>query len=417
MRLPPRWVVSVSFAVAAAILGDSLMYAVLPTMYGSLGLKIGMVGILLSVNRFVRLASNPLAGWVVARVGVRGPFVIAVFAAALTTATYGLGLGFAVFLIARAGWGVCWSFLRLGGYLAALDSADDKSRGYYLGFFNGVTRFGSFISVLVGGFMTDIIGFTETVYIFALLTVIGGLLVLRERPPDRASEAMIANAVATKPHGNQHVDRLSTRQRRRLGVVSGGAFVQAMAVQGLVTATLGLWLQRQYGDEYGVFFIAIGVASLTGMLLSTRFLFDVLWGPVAGHLSDRHGRITMLLITGSVEAVALICLAFAIGVVWTVVVSIVLFLAATAVKVTLDAAAGDIAPAARRSQTMSWYATWSDFGAAAGPLIGYIIGVGLGLQWLYAGSALLLVCIGLVLWREYRSPMLSTATAPGNPAD
>ena len=415
MRLPPRWVVAVSFAVAAAILGDSLLYAVLPTMYSSLGLKIGMVGILLSANRFVRLASNPVAGWVVARTGVRRPFVIAVFAAALTTAAYGLGLGFAVFLLARAGWGICWSFLRLGGYLAALDSADDQSRGYYLGFFNGVTRFGSFIAVLIGGFMTDLIGFTETVYIFALLTVLGGLLVLRERPPDRASKVVIENANTNSSEVD--LERLSRPQRRRLGVVSSGAFVQAMAVQGLVTATLGLWLQRQYGDEYGAFFIVIGVASLTGMLLSTRFLFDFLWGPVAGHLSDRHGRVTIIMITGSVEAIALIGLAFAVGVIWTIFVSILLFLAATAVKVTLDASAGDIAPAGRRSQTMSWYATWSDLGAAAGPLIGYLIGVGLGLHWLYLGSSLLLFIVGIIVWLEFRTPTLSKAAASASPAD
>src|SRR5919199_1259812 len=86
MHLPLSWVVAVSVAVAAAILGDSLLYAVLPTGYEQLGLEVGMVGVLLSANRFVRLLSNPLAGWVVARLGAYRPFVVAGFPGAAPTA-------------------------------------------------------------------------------------------------------------------------------------------------------------------------------------------------------------------------------------------------------------------------------------------------------------------------------------------
>ena len=51
------------------------------------------------------------------------------------------------------------------------------------GFFNGVARFGSFVAALIGGFLTDLIGFETTVYAFAGVTLLGGLAVLRERPP------------------------------------------------------------------------------------------------------------------------------------------------------------------------------------------------------------------------------------------
>ncbi len=96
MRMPPRWVVVVSLAVAATLPGDSLLYAVLPIVWAELGLELWMVGVLLSANRFVRLVTNPIAGWVVERTGVRVPFVLAVFASTATTATYGLGSGLGV---------------------------------------------------------------------------------------------------------------------------------------------------------------------------------------------------------------------------------------------------------------------------------------------------------------------------------
>ncbi len=175
-----------------------------------------------------------------------------------------------------------------------------------------------------------------------------------------------------------------------------------MAVQGLVTSTLGSWLQSNYGDDISLVFITIGVASLTGLLLSVRYLSEFLWGPVAGHLSDRLGRVRLMLVAGGIEILGLIGLALAPGV-WPVIfISVGLFLSATAAQVTLDALAGDLAPPERRSQTMSTYATWSDLGSAAGPLVGWIIGIGLGLNWMYLGSASTLLIVGLVFAVTFR---------------
>ncbi len=357
-----------------------------------------MVGILLSANRFVRLFTNTLAGWTMARRGVRGPFVAAVFLAAVTTALYGLGLGFAVFLAARLGWGLCWSYLRLGGYLAALEAADDRNRGYYLGFFSGVTRFGSFIAALLGGFMTDLIGFTTTVFAFAAVTVIGGVGVIRERPPPIAAPSTTS---ASKSDDKPPEEKRGSTPRR-LWIVYVTVLLQGMAVQGLITSTLGSWLQTNYGDDIALVFVTVGVASLTGLLLSVKFLSEFLWGPVAGHISDRIGRIRMLLTAGGLEIAGLVGLALAPGI-WPVIfIAIGLFLAATATKVALDALAGDLAPPARRSQTMSTYATWSDLGSAAGPLVGWIIGIGLGLNWMYLGSASTLLAIGIIFGLAFR---------------
>ena len=413
MRLPPRWVIAVSSAVAAAILGDSLLYAVLPIVWPGLGLQAEMVGVLLSANRFVRLASNPFAGWVVGRTGARGPFLAAVFVAAATTAAYALGLGFWVLLAARALWGVCWSFLRLGGYLAALDASSSDNRGYYLGFFNGVTRFGSFVAVLAGGFLTDLVGFETTVYLFTALTLVGGLAVLRERPPRPARSA--TGVAGSEPAIERSDPALAGRPvkdadratRYRIGTVYLAVFLHGLAVSGLVTATLGLWLRTLYGPTVTVFFVSAGVATLTGTLLSARFLADFLWGPVSGHLSDRHGRLRVTLLAGAIQAVALLALALADELGWTILAAVGLFLAATALQSALDATAGELAPPGSRARVMSWYATCLDFGAATGPLIGYLIGAGLGLDAMYRATALLLILTGLVYAAVFRQTRLT----------
>lgn len=389
MRVPPRWVIVVSLAVAASILGDSLLYAVLPTIYTELGISAAAVGLILSANRLVRLVSNPVSGWVVARVGIRWPFVGSVFLAALTTAVYGLGWGLAAFVIARALWGVCWSFLRLGGYLAALDASDGSSHGYYLGFFNGVTRFGSMFSVLAGALLTDLVGFEETVFLFAGISLLGGLAVLRERPVT-SGVPVAATSSSAVPGG---LKALFGDLEGRLLMLYALAFLQAMTINGLVTATLGAWLEDQYGEQIGLVWLTIGVATLTGLLLGVRFLSDFVWGPLSGHLSDRHGRRIMLVLAGTVEVAGLVLLALG-GSVWlTVLVTAALFFSATAVNVTIQAIAGQLAAPERRSQAMSWYATFHDLGAAAGPLIGW---AGISLALMYPVSAGLLLLAGAI---------------------
>ncbi|MGH7819300.1 MAG: hypothetical protein ACREQ9_05975 [Candidatus Binatia bacterium] len=45
--LPPRWVIAVSLGAAASLLGDGLLYAVLPVVWREVGLELWMVGVLL----------------------------------------------------------------------------------------------------------------------------------------------------------------------------------------------------------------------------------------------------------------------------------------------------------------------------------------------------------------------------------
>jgi MFS family permease len=391
MRLPPRWAVAVSLAAAGTLPGDALLYAVLPILYADLGLELWMVGILLSANRFVRLATNPIAGRLLERAGVRGPFVAAVFASAATTAAYGLVSSFAALLAARVCWGACWSLLRLGGYLAALGASAVGSRGFALGFYNGVASAGTLLAVLSGGLLTDQIGFRATTLAYAAIALAAGVAILRERPPPQAAdpgepgEPVAANDPAPAP---------GMGGRRRRWAVYGLALVNGAAGSGLAVATLGLWLLETYGSTLQVATLALGVATVNGALLAFRFAAASLWSPAAGRLADRYGHLRSLLAFGAAAASCLAGLSLPLGLGWTVATAIGLFLAGTALRVTLDAAAGDLAAPASRARVLGWYASFSDLGAAAGPFLAYPLAVAFGLEWVYRGGAACLALAG-----------------------
>ncbi len=75
---PTGMVTAVGTAVALCIMGDSLMYSILPLHAVSAGIALPLVGILLSANRFIRLLSNRWAGSAFERYGSRLPFVVSV---------------------------------------------------------------------------------------------------------------------------------------------------------------------------------------------------------------------------------------------------------------------------------------------------------------------------------------------------
>jgi MFS family permease len=404
VRLPPRWILVVSIATGAAILGDSLLYAVLPVIWDDLGLTAGMVGIILSINRFVRMVTNPIAGWVADRLGPRLPFTIAVIVAAASTLAYGVGFGVAGFLVARCLWGLCWSFLRLGGHLAAIESGIDGRRGYYLGFFSGITRAGSLLAVVTGGFLTDLISFEMTIYLFAGISFLAGFWTIREW---RAQPEFVPPSTTPK----KQVDEVSPPRARAwwmaVGTLFSLTFLHGLAISGLVTATLGYLIAERYADGVDLALVTIGAASFTGLLLGSRFLADAVWAPIAGHSSDRWGRLPFFITVAGVQVVALALLGTFEALLWTILGAIALFFAATAVQVSLDASAGDLAIHGNRARLMSWYATAHDLGAAVGPIIGYSIGIALGLGIIYPATAavfLLTVLAFVIVQHSLRSP-------------
>ena len=79
--------------MALSLLGDALLYNALPTHTAEFGVLVWQVGILLGVNRLIRLVTNEIAGRIVDRYGLKRPMTIALLLGGLTTASYTLPRG------------------------------------------------------------------------------------------------------------------------------------------------------------------------------------------------------------------------------------------------------------------------------------------------------------------------------------
>src|SRR3954464_15423209 len=112
-ELADRFTIIAAASLGLVWLGDALIYVVLPLYPATFGIDIAMVGVLLAVNRVIRILGY---GWVAPltrRFGANALAAGACAAAALSTLAYGLGTGFLVLLIARLMWGAAYGVLNL----------------------------------------------------------------------------------------------------------------------------------------------------------------------------------------------------------------------------------------------------------------------------------------------------------------
>jgi len=397
----------ISTTVALSLLGDQMLYVVLPVAHEAVGVPVIYIGLLLSANRLVRLLTNTFAGYVIERFGRQWPFILALLLGALTTVAYGIAYGVGIFLIIRLLWGMSWSFIRIEGLSTVLDVASKKTRGRYMGIFQAISRLGSAIALLAGGILTDMMGFHSTFLLFGGLTFFAPLLAYYEMSHHRnvgtTQSIKRTNILTTLPIENEEQKlwgKMATTDKEgkiiwRMRVVNFGTFSTSF-VGGLVFATLGYILSSRFGSTPVVGQLTIGVASLTGFLLSSRGFLSLGFAPIAGYLADRWGRHKTLSCGMIISSLTVVLLGLSLSLPVMIGIILLIFTIGIALAVTFNAVAGDIAPPDKRTTYLSQFVTWQDLGLAAGPLIGYWIVAHFDSFWLYfSGACILLLASGL----------------------
>jgi MFS family permease len=383
--------------MAVSLLGDSMLYAVLPAKAVSLGLPLALVGVLLSVNRWVRLLTNLGAAAVFRRWGIRRGLIAGSLLTIASTTSYGLFPSFAAMLPARVAWGAAFSLIRLGAYSAVLHESAGHRRGRNMGLYQSISRLGSTVAVLLGGILVELIGFRWTAIGFGLVGFAG---LASGAAAGRRLDLQV-NLPAVEP--------VSTRVRLRWPSwdaalrINLATLVSAFAGYGVVVSTVGLLLFQTYGDDVPIGNVVIGVAAVSGALLAVRFGADIVLSPLFGHLSDRRGRRTVALLSGGVTLGGLLVLAKLEGFAGIALGSAAVFVASSALQVTLEAWAADHAHGGTWTSVMSRFATYRDAGSALGPLLALPLAGAVGLGPVYLGVAAALAVALAVLPRHVRA--------------
>ncbi|MFT5175130.1 MAG: DHA1 family inner membrane transport protein [Gammaproteobacteria bacterium] len=357
-----RWwpIIASSGVLSLALLGDALIYAVLPVHAESFGISLVWVGILLSANRFVRVFAYGWIAQLTERFGLRRMCIIAAAGAVISTAMYGLAQGEALLLFARMLWGVSYAIFVLVTLTYAVEQR--SSAGTRVGWSRSIQRVGPVIALLAGAWLTTVLGPRMVFVVLAGVTCLA-IPLAWSLPRDAIKGAITKRQAALgrpKP-----VDCLF--------------FFQGLGVDGVFALSITIILADRYD---------LSTAILSGgALLALRHLGEAVAAPLFGAIGDCFGAARVFALSGAITAVGFVLVATDFTVVGAVLMLVFRGALASLGPATIVQATGQhdsvMAPLARMQ-------AWRDLGAAIGPLgTGFAISI-VSPQFLHACVAVLL---------------------------
>ena len=382
-----KHIIAFAIITALCLIGDSMLYIVLPVHYQDMGLSsLWEVGVILAVNRIVRLPLNPCIGWFYSHVSERTGILIAVSLATATTLSYGFLPSFAFWILARCVWGVAWTLLRLGSLFCILKLSTPENRGHFTGLYNGLYRLGSLVGMFLGGILADLAGVRSTAIIFGVATAVSFVMALIAIPRGDARERDAGTGIM------ESLGMLA-QNRKTLWVVAGGGLV-ALVVQGVLASTLSRLISVHTDSGLLVFGTLIGASTLAGFFQALRWGWEPWLAPFVGKMSDqRFGRTQVLYWAFGAGACFLLLLGLPLPLSPWFICLLGMQVTATVLTTISDAAASDAAAGAGGRALLMGYALIVDVGAAVGPLVAYGMNEFLGINSVYIFCAFLFLML------------------------
>ena len=358
-----KQVVSIALITAFALIGDSMLYIVLPVYWKEIGLSsIWEVGLLLSINRFIRIPLAPVVWWLYRYIPMKTGVLIAILIASVTTMLYGVS-GFWLLLICRCAWGLAWTLLRMSG-MRLIAEMDEGAQGHLTGLYNGLYRLGSLFGMLFGGIFASLIGFQFMTLVFGLLTLLGFIFYVSLDEIEKGKKTQVYQGMKQKWFSRGVVKVLLT------------GMLVALIIQGLFASTLSHMIEAKMGQHGFVLFgYVIGAAALSGGLQAIRWGWEPFVAPRTGRWFDgivlKERMLCWMFVSfGAVSILGVMLKSNG----WLLVMLLLLQLLSTILTTLTDTLAFHKASAQTdKNRFLASYSFVQDMGAALGPLVGYTV--------------------------------------------
>jgi DHA1 family multidrug resistance protein-like MFS transporter len=378
-----RILIPLGLGLVLSLLGDQTLYTVLPnpSVAAIAGVSLGMVGILLGVNRLTRLVFNGVAGTLYDRLPRRPLMIAGMSIGAISTACYALAHGPAVMILGRVLWGIAWSAIWVGCNTIALDISNQSNRGEITGRLQMWFLTGVGVASFSGGMFTDLFGYRHGLWVSTALTASAAVvwvLLLPETQPEKKISRDLPGLAS--PH------RRPLPWKEALGL-SVPYLALRIVFAGILASTTILWLSQFTGSQFRFRSIVIPLATLTGSFVAVRVLISMMSAPLIGRLSDRISRrwatMSGVLLFGTL-GMALMSL----PVVVPAVLGGLMASASTAgTQALVSSIVGDRVDPELRSRALGMIFTIGDLGSALGPSVGLGLIPVIGLNAVYMGCA------------------------------
>ncbi len=256
------------------MLGDLTLYVVLPIHVDDAGITLANVGLMLSANRLIRLVINSPYGVLIERIPRRRMAVPSLFLGAFSSLFYVIP-GFWPLLIGRLLWGIAWAGIWLSASTIALDISTDANRGRLVGRLQMWFFIGAGLSSLLGGLLTDWLGYGNTFKVCFAITFIMALgwwvalpetRSFREDQPDRSiPQSAPDSGIVINP-------------RMLWPLISAVVLlgINWLIFIGILGAVLPLLLEERIGETVLLLGLVIPLATFTGALTAGNQVMSLL---------------------------------------------------------------------------------------------------------------------------------------------
>ena len=362
-----RAIIGSSSVMSLALLGDALLYAVLPAYAADFGLTLPWVGVMLSANRFVRVFAYGVLARLTQRVGVRRMCMAAAVTATVSTALYGFGQGPAVILAARILWGLTYGVLVLVTLSYAVEYRAQV--GTRVGIGQAIQRIGPVLALFGGAWLVGIVGPNQAFALLAIPTALS--LLIAYTLPRTDGEA----AKRSKPE--------SLARPKPIDVLY---FLQGYGVDGVFAISITLIFARE---------ASLADAVMGGSaLLAMRHFGEAIAAPLFGSIADRFGARRVFIWAAALTMIGFILVAIEATIIGALIMLLfrgaLASLGSAVITQSLDDDEEAIGPLARMQ-------AWRDFGAACGPLVTGFLLTFVSAEIQYAAMALALAG-GILFW-------------------
>lgn len=377
---PAKVLLPLGLGTALSLMGDATMYTVLPTHAAEAGIPLAAVGIILSANRVIRLFLNRPTGSAYDRSFRRRLFLPALLIGAISTAIYAATVGFWPLLAGRLLWGLAWSGIWVGGATIILDVTKDSDRGRWTGWYQTWFFLGTTLGAVLGGWLTDLWGYSTAMWIGAAVTAMGAVFAFFTLPETRPAEEEDSQV----PTDNYPEKWKPDFEFYGVMTIYG---INRFIIAGVIAATLALLVQDQLSKTN----IVIGVATLTGIMLGMRTILSMFSAPLSGIISDRlnnrWGVTIVVLLIGAIGMLLLVTrepIVILIGIGFTAI-------AGGSISSLTTTRTGDLVDQAHRGKAIGNLHTAGDLGSALGPVTAYTLLGWLSLNGIFIICAFLFV--------------------------
>ena len=334
------WVLSVS------LLGDALLYVVLPINADAFGISIATVGFLLAINRIVRTFTYNLVVNFGQVVGPKKLAVIAASTAVISTFGYAVFEGVFLLSLSRIIWGLSYAGLLIVTlHFASLNRAKTGTR---IGLSRSVEQVGPLVAMLGGAWLVSNLGPRDVFIYFGLASIFGIFL-----------SVFLVDMGNAGNFQNKSEKSFSIPPPKSIDIL---IFWTGFGIDGVFTVTVVLMWAEVSGPQ---------TAMLVGAsILAIRRLSEMVLAPLSGQISDRFGNALPLTV------MLVLCAAgfFLIGTGVLFLGCVLLVFCRGALGTLFPAAASALYPE-QRILSLTRNQTWRDIGAAAGPfLTGFLLG-------------------------------------------